>query len=96
MKRDLIIYQRPIASDENDKAIMEKTIENYFFSKIYEGKLEKNGCSYKIEKNQGNRTSTNDSFRIMYPIDLLIELSPMGGNPIGPYGDKNVNTRNVQ
>ena len=86
-----IIYQRPIASDENDKAIMEKTIENYFFSKIYEGKLEENGSSYKIEKNQGNRTSTNDSFRIMYPLDLLIELSPMGGNPIGPYGDKKGN-----
>ena len=27
----------------------------------------------------------------MYPIDLLIELSPMGGNPIGPYGDKKGN-----
>ena len=27
----------------------------------------------------------------MYPLDLLIELSPMGGNPIGPYGDKKGN-----
>jgi len=86
-----IIYQRPIKSNECEKDIKEKTIENYFFSKIYAGKPEENYPSYKIEKNEGKRTSTNDFFRIKYPIDLLIELSSMGGNPIGPYGDKKGN-----
>ncbi len=40
-------------------------------------------------------TSLNDILRLKYPIDLLIELSPMGGNPIGPYGDINGNYKNV-
>ena len=57
------------------------------------GKQEDNYPAYKIEKGQSKRTCTNDSFRIMYPVDLLIELSPMGGNPIGPYGDKDGNYR---
>ena len=86
-----VIYQRPIKSDENEKDIKEKTIENYFLSKIYSGIPEEDYPAYKIEKNEGKRTSTNDSFRMMYPIDLLIELSKMGGNPLGPYGDNNGN-----
>lgn len=40
-------------------------------------------------------TSTNDIIRLKYPLDLLIELSPMGGNPIGPYGDISENYNNV-
>lgn len=35
--------------------------------------------------------STNDIIRLKHPLDLLIELSAMGGNPIGPYGDINGN-----
>ena len=30
-----------------------------------------------------------------YPADLLIELSGMGGNPIGPYGDIVGNYTNI-
>lgn len=86
-----IIYQRPIQSNLNKEELSQKTIENYFFSKIYSGKPKENYPLYRIEKKEGKRTSTNDFFRIIYPIDLLIELSEMGGNPIGPYGDKDGN-----
>ena len=47
----------------------------------------------KISNSQA--TSLNDIFRLKYPLDLLIELSAMGGNPIGPYGDISGNYTNV-
>ena len=34
-------------------------------------------------------TGTGDMLRHMFPEFLIIELSKMGGNPIGPYGDIN-------
>lgn len=45
--------------------------------------------------NNSPATSLNDIFRLKYPLDLLIELSAMGGNPIGPYGDIKGNYKNV-
>lgn len=45
--------------------------------------------------NNSPATSINDIFRLKYPLDLLIELSAMGGNPIGPYGDIKGNYKNV-
>lgn len=45
--------------------------------------------------NNSPATSLNDIFRLKYPLDLLIELSAMGGNPIGPYGDMKGNYKNV-
>ena len=34
-------------------------------------------------------TGTGDMIRQLLPGFLIVELSKMGGNPIGPYGDKN-------
>ena len=39
--------------------------------------------------NECNIIAYDDYLRLNYPGVLLIELSKMGGNPIGPYGDKN-------
>lgn len=38
---------------------------------------------------ESSTTGYGDYLRRTYPGVLLIELSKMGGNPIGPYGDKN-------
>ena len=43
---------------------------------------------YKIVK-EGENTGYGDYLRSTFPGVLLIELSKMGGNPIGPYGDTN-------
>lgn len=48
-----------------------------------------------IKTKKESATSSNDIFRIMYPKDLLVELSGMGGNPIGPYGDIKGNYTNA-
>lgn len=55
----------------------------------------KNAPETNIKMNNVAATSTNDIFRLIYPSDLLIELSAMGGNPIGPYGDIKGNYTNV-
>ena len=36
-----------------------------------------------------DKTGVGDLIRANYPGELLIELSKMGGNPLGPYGDLN-------
>lgn len=48
----------------------------------------KNG--YKLVKNT-SLNSTDEYLRIKYPGVLLVELSYMGGNPLGPFGDKDNN-----
>lgn len=79
-----LIYQRP---ENNDRFI---TIYNYLLSKFYQEHTIKNSGNYDIKKGQsGKVTSVNDELRLKYPGDILIELSPMGGNPIGPFGDPN-------
>lgn len=55
----------------------------------------KNPPETNVIINNDTATSTNDIFRLKYPADLLIELSAMGGNPIGPYGDIKGNYTNV-
>ena len=43
---------------------------------------------YTLIENEDKTAKSFDSYlRILYPGILLIELSKMGGNPIGPYGD---------
>lgn len=54
-----------------------------------------NNNEVDIEIQNSQATSLNDVLRLKYPLDLLIELSAMGGNPIGPYGDINGNYKNV-
>lgn len=98
-----MIFQRPATPPEeldiSRDDISKKQIQNYMFSKLYSQKTYKNSgvdengidkkktTPYTIQKGLEQTTSTNDVFRLLYPQDLLIELSPMGGNPIAPYGD---------
>ena len=61
-----------------------------WLSKFYQEHTIKNSGNYDIKKGQsGKVTSVNDELRLKYPGDILIELSPMGGTPIGPFGDPN-------
>lgn len=106
-----IIFQRPaIVEDEMDidqDSILKKEIVNYIFAKIYQERTYKNTgttqngedkrdiSKYIIHTKESKATSTNDFFRLAYPKDLLIELSGMGGNPIGPYGDIKGNYTNA-
>lgn len=74
-----IIYNRP---ESNDNFI---TLYNYLLSKYYQ-----TYTNYIVIRNKANIiTSVNDTLRIKYLGNLLIELSPMMGNPIGVYGDIN-------
>lgn len=94
-----LIYQRPsipptsfIISD-NDLKRKEKM--NYIMAKSYARWTKKNDGTYSVRTKQDNATSTNDILRLKYPNDILIELSPMGGNPLAPYGDIENNYKNV-
>ena len=79
-----LIYQRP---ENNDRFI---TNYNYLLSKFYQEHTIKNNGNYDIKKGQSGRAiSVNDQLRQKYPGNILVELSPMGGNPIGPFGDPN-------
>ena len=79
-----IIYQRPVSDD------LFITTYNYMLSKFYQEKTIKDKYKYGIiTKKQDKITSVNDTLRINYPGNLLIELSPMMGNPIGVFGDIN-------
>ena len=79
-----LIYQRP----ENDDKFI--TSYNYILSKFYQENTIKNASKYDIIKGQsGKAISVNDQLRQKYPGNILVELSPMGGNPIGPFGDPN-------
>lgn len=79
-----LIYQRP----ENDDKFI--TSYNYILSKFYQENTIKNASKYDIVKGQSGKViSVNDQLRQKYPGNILVELSPMGGNPIGPFGDPN-------
>ena len=79
-----LIYQRP----ENDDKFI--TSYNYILSKFYQENTIKKASKYDIIKGQSGRAiSVNDQLRQKYPGNILVELSPMGGNPIGPFGDPN-------
>lgn len=47
--------------------------------------------SYSIVGHPESITGLGDVMRRMYKASLLLELSKMGGNPIGPYGDREGN-----
>lgn len=106
-----LIFQRPAIIPKNfnisQDEILKKEVINYMFAKLYsdktyknigideEGKDKKENSKYIIKTQNTTATSSNDLFRIMYPQDLLIELSGMGGNPLGPYGDIKGNYTNA-
>lgn len=80
-----LIYQRP----ENNNNLF-SIAYNYLLSKFYQENTIKNGNKYDIITKSSNIiTSVNDDLRIKYPGNLLIELSPMMGNPLGVFGDIN-------
>ena len=55
---------------------------NQTLAEIYE-----RSTNYQILE-ESSTTGYGDYLRRTYPGVLLIELSKMGGNPLGPYGDK--------
>ena len=81
-----MIYQRPGKIPKDMKKtkidIEEKTHKNYLIAKLYQEKTK-----YEIITEQGEINTANNLFRILYPIDILIELSKIVGNPIAPYYD---------
>lgn len=106
-----LIFQRPSIPPEDmeveKSVILRKNIVNYMFSKAYQdktykntgidekGKNKKENSKYIIYTKESQSTSSNDIFRLIYPKDLLIELSGMGGNPIAPYADISGNYKNA-
>lgn len=99
-----VLYQRPLDAPEGIKVgqqtMWTRLLENYAFSKFYARKTYKDvknqaTSRYRILTGKGKATSSNDIFRIKYPRDILVELSGMGGNPIGPYGDLKGNYQNL-
>ena len=95
-----VIFQRPAIKNDNvditDEEYNLKTRMNYIMAKAYSSRtIYNNEKNYSIYKKEENPTSSNDYFRLKYPNDLLVELSPMGGNPIAPYGDIENNYKNV-
>lgn len=101
-----VLYQRPMnAPEELGISLNEmwtRALDNFALSQFYSRRTYKNAndranTRYRIltGKGSGKVTSSNDLFRIKYPRDILVELSGMGGNPIGPYGDLQGNYKNL-
>ncbi len=99
-----VLYQRPLcAPDElgiTSNQMWTRTLDNFAFSQFYSRRTYKNAndrehSRYRILTGSGSVSSSNDLFRVKYPRDILVELSGMGGNPIGPYGDLKGNYKNL-
>lgn len=78
-----LIYYKPYSPLMTDKQYQEIYEYNEELAKIYS-----NDTNYQL-LNNSDYTGYSDYLRRTFPGVLLIELSKMGGNPIGPYGDKN-------
>lgn len=86
-----LIYYHPLKPQtirhEMDKEIVSQIDEiNTFIADIYEKET-----GYIKQDYPKKITGTGDMLRNLIPGFLLIELSKMGGNPLGPYGDKDGN-----
>ena len=101
-----VLYQRPMDAPKelsiNLNEMWTRTLQNFSLSQFYARRTYKNAndrvhTRYRIltGKGSGKVTSSNDLFRVKYPRDILVELSGMGGNPIGPYGDLQGNYKNL-
>ena len=90
-----LIDQRPseLEDDLKDRNInlKHKTLNNYMFAKFYQSETYKNlnnkDEKYDILKDSSVIKTLNGLYRVLYPLDMLVELSELGGNPIGPYSD---------
>ena len=78
-----VIYYKPYEPLIEPNKYKEYLEYNLELATIY-----KNETNYKILETSDN-TGYGDKLRRTFPRVLLIELSKMGGNPLGPYGDKN-------
>lgn len=78
-----MIYYKPYEPLMTPSQYQEYLKENEEIANIYANKT-----NYRLLE-ESSTTGYGDYLRRNYPKVLLIELSKMGGNPIGPYGDKN-------
>ena len=81
-----VIYSRPknpLEAKKQKEALMAIDKYNERLALSYQ-----NITEYKIMPYPKQLTGTGDMIRMLLPGFLLIELSKMGGNPLGPYGDK--------
>ena len=80
------MYQRPVKEEGmlNLYGIdyEKKVVENYISSKIFRGKN-----AYDIIESEDPYGYINEFFRLRYGINIQVELSRMGSNPIGPLAD---------
>lgn len=77
-----LIYYKPYESLMNEKEYNEFYNYNKELALLYQ-----ENTNYKILE-ESDTTGYGDLLRRTFPGVLMIELSKMGGNPIGPYGDK--------
>ena len=83
-----IIYAKPLnykQIEDKEKALKIKEIDD-LNTKIAEEYEKITG--YATVDYPQKLTGTGDMLRQMFPGFILIELSKMGGNPLGPYGDR--------
>lgn len=72
-------YENKLSNEEKEK-ILNKNLELALEYQKYTG--------YNLTDNNDKEFNSFDGYmRTLYPNILLIELSKMGGNPLGPYGD---------
>lgn len=83
------MYQRPVKEDWLLKLYNidyeKKVIENYVSSRIF-----RSGNAYDIIESEDPYSYINEFLRLRYGIDIQVELSRMGSNPIGPLADLEV------
>ena len=80
------MYQRPVKEEGMihlyDIDYEKKVIENYVSSRIF-----RSGNAYDIIESEDPYSYINEFLRLRYGIDIQVELSRMGSNPIGPLAD---------
>ena len=90
-----VIDQRPSEIEDElkdrDINLKHKSLNNYMFAKFYQSEtyknLNKKEEKYVILKESSVIRTLNGLYRVLYPLDMLVELSELGGNPIGPYSN---------
>lgn len=83
-----LIYSKPYCFNENDEAYVRSKNINQLIAQRYGEVTAYSYTDFLFLDNPG-LTGFGDLLRSFYPGVLLIELSKMGGNPLGPYGDYN-------
>ncbi len=88
-----VIYHEPYnSSKERPKDKFTREFNRVYNKKIAE--VYKESTDYRLME-QPVLDAVDEYMRVIFPGTLIIELSKMGGNPIGPYGDLNGNYENT-